>query len=99
MPIYITEYERQPLDVQGNPLATGQEPALAEQLVAASGVSAQSAVFNSSTSFIMVHTTEIVCLAFGLNPTAVNNRHRMAANETRFYGVKGGNRLAVITGT
>lgn len=99
MPVYITEYAALARDAYSFHIAAGQEPARAEQAMTISATSAQSAAFNELTGFIMVHTTEVACLAFGENPTALNNRHRLGAGETRFYGVKPGHKLAAIVGT
>lgn len=99
MPVYITEYSKLATDDNGHTVASGAEPSVAEQRVTVSGTSAQSAAFTEQTDFVMIHTTEVVCLKFGTDPTATNDRHRMAAGETRFYGVKSGSKVAVIQGT
>lgn len=100
MPIYITEYYKMGEDSHGTGVSAGLEPNVAEQQLTISGTSAQAAVFNASTSFIMVHTTEACCIQIAINPTAVNNRHRLAAGETRFYALADtGLRLAGITTT
>jgi hypothetical protein len=99
MPVYITEYAALARDAYNFHISAGKEPAAAEQVMTISGTSSQSAVFNEQTAFIMVHTTEVACLAFGSNPTAVSNRHRVGAGETRFYGVNPGHRMAAIVGT
>src|SRR5438067_670914 len=77
----------------------GSGTTVVEQKVTIGGASAQSAAFAPSTHFIMVHSDAICSLAFGTNPTALATAHRMAANETRFYGVAKGDKLAVITNT
>lgn len=99
MPVYVTEYARLARDGNNFHVAAGAEPAVANQLRTVSGASAQTAAFNEQTAFVMVHTTEIVCLAFGADPTAVTTAHRVAAGETRFYGVNAGDKLAAIVGT
>ena len=99
MPLYITEYRNLARADNGPHVSAGQEPNLAEQQVAIGGTSTQSAAFNARTGFVMIHTDAICALAFGDNPTAVNNRHRMAAGEVRFYGVAPGHKVAVITAT
>lgn len=99
MPLYITEYERLARSGDGPLVAAGQEPAVTEQKITIGGTTAQSAVFNDRTTFVMVHSDETCHLAFGQNPTAAATAHRFGAGETRFYGVSALQRLAVITGT
>jgi hypothetical protein len=94
--LYITEYNDAPATKNGVVIPSGSEPNVAEQAVPITGVSAVSAVFGPQTSFIMVNTDTTCSLAFGSSPTAVTTAHRMSANETRFYGVVSGQRLAVI---
>lgn len=93
----ITEYARLARSADGPFVLTGQEPAVAEQEISIGGASTQSAAFNARTNFIMVHAAAVCALAFGDTPTALANRHRLGAGETRFYGVSPGQRLAVIT--
>jgi hypothetical protein len=99
MPLYITEYQSLARANNGPHVAAGQEPNVAEQQVSIGGTSTQSAAFNAKTGFVMIHTDAICALAFGNDPTAVANRHRMAAGEVRFYGVSPGQKVAVITAT
>lgn len=99
MPVYITEYAALARDAFNFHISAGKEPAVAEQVMTISGASSQSAPFNAQTAFIMVHTTEVACLKFGENPTAVTTNHRVGAGETRFYGVNPGQRMAAIVGT
>jgi hypothetical protein len=94
--LYITEYNDTPATKNGIVIPSGAEPNVTEQAVAITGASLQSAQFNARTSFIMVNTDTTCSLAFGDSPTAVTTAHRMSANETRFYGVSSGQRLAVI---
>ena len=97
--LYITEYHDIPATKNGFALPAGEEPNVAEQSVAITGSSVQSNPFNPATSFVMVSTDSTCSLAFGTNPTASTNYHRMAANETRFYGVMSGMCVAVIANT
>lgn len=97
--VYISEYKYQPLDADGKTLAVGNEPALAYQTVAIGGASAQSAAFQTDTRFIRVHTDAICSIKIATNPTAVTTENRLAANQTEFFGVRGGLKIAVITNT
>jgi len=96
--VYITEYAEVP-QLNGESLSIGTEPGVAEQQVAIAAGSTQSSAFNAKTKFIRVHTDAIVSIKIGANPTAVNTAHRLAANQTDFYGVAQGDKLATITNT
>lgn len=78
------------------PIPAPKVPPVAEQNLAIGGTSVPSAAFNAATRFIMVNCDTACCLAWGAAPTAVNTAQRMSANETRFYGVTAGQKLAVI---
>ncbi len=79
------------------PTPAPQEPVIANQVVVISGSSTQSAVFNSSTTFIRVNTDAVCSIEIGTNPTATTSSKRLAANQTEFFGVYPGARLAVIS--
>ncbi len=98
MPLFITEYHRLARAADGPMVAAGQEPAVANQKLNVAGVADVSSPFEARTSFVMIHTTEPVHLAFGDSPVASTNAHRLGAGETRFYGVSAGHRLSVIAG-
>ena len=75
---------------------------VAEQSFAISVTSSMSSTagWNASTRFIMVNTDTACFLKFGgttASLTATTSAHRMAANETRFYGVNPGGVVAVVT--
>jgi hypothetical protein len=103
--IYITELEN-----LTTPKAFGtavQAPfigngAVAEQSFAISVTSSMSTTsgWSTSTRFVMVHTDTACFLKFGgttATITATTSAHRVAANETRFYGVNPGGVLAAVT--
>lgn len=93
--LYITEYKR-----TGNESTdSANEPAVAEQTVAIGGATAASAAFNSGTSLVRLHTDAICSVKFGTSPIATAASARMAANETRWFGVRpgAGLKVAVIT--
>ena len=96
--VYVSEYAATPAFV-GQTVPTGQEPALAEQVVNITAGSVQSAAFNANTKFIRVHTDAICSYEIGASPTATANTPRMAANTTEFFGVVGGHKIAIITNT
>lgn len=97
--LYITELLH--LGYDGNTtsvMAPDVRTLVAEQSIGITGASGQSAAFGITTRYIMVNTDVACCLAFGSNPNAVNSQHRMGANETRFYTVPSGYKLAVVLG-
>lgn len=97
--VYISEYARAGIGINGQLLAVGEEPALTTQTVAIGAGSVQSSAFNASTKFIRVHTDAICSVAFGSNPTATASTPRLAANSTEYFAVNKGDKIAVITNT
>ena len=76
----------------------GAEPAIADQAVTTSGTSAQSTAFNTNTRVVAIATpaTAVACL-FGTNPTAlITTSMRLAANGVYFFGVRPGDKVALI---
>lgn len=97
--VYISEYNDLG-GVPGNWLMSGQEPSLVEQTpITSSGTSQQSAAFGSTTRLIRIHTDGIISIAIGPNPTATTNSKRLAANQTEYFSVYPGHRIAIITNT
>ncbi len=94
--LYITEYARISHDNAGMAVLAGLEPSGANQTVAISGVSAQSAEITRP--FVRLHTDTACCVKFGTDPTATTGDVRMAANQTEFFGAKPGLKIAVIAG-
>jgi len=78
-----------------------QTPPAAEQTVAISASSAASAAFGTSTYLVRLHTDAICSIAFGTaagsTPTATAANARMAANQTEYFAVVPGQKVAVIT--
>ena len=81
----------------GGSIAMGAEPAQASQTVAIGGGSVQSSAFGPTTQYIRVHSDAICSLAFGPNPTAVATVMRMAANQTEYFHVQPGHKVAAIS--
>lgn len=90
----ITEYLQVARDGAGGAVQTGMEPAVTTQQVAVGAGSVQSAALQGV--FVRVHTDVACRLAFGANPTAASTSQRMAANATEFFGVRPGDKIAVI---
>ena len=97
--LYIAEYDRQCVDYIQLAVPAPQEPSITDQTVAIGGASVQSAAFNAKTKFVRLHTDAICSVVFGANPTAVATVKRMAAGQTEFFGVRPGDKVAVITNT
>ena len=95
--IYITEYAS--LAPMGTPTSIAQDPPVANQTKAIGGTTAQSNAFASNTRLIRVHTDAICSIEIGADPTATTVTRRLAANQTEYFGVKGGDKLAVISNT
>jgi hypothetical protein len=99
--LYVTEYwgagRPQSADgYLGAPLASQSQPSYT-QLVAITGSTQQSAAFRDTTILIRVHTDAICSVEVGtLNPVASTSSARMAANQTEYFSVRGGEKIAVI---
>jgi len=76
----------------------GAEPAIADQTVTTSGTSAQSNAFNANTRIIAISTpaAQAVAALFGDSPTALVTSLRLPANQLIFFGVKPGQKVALI---
>lgn len=91
--LYITEYYSG--SSAGIPVV--RKPALVTQTVGIGAGSLQSAAFGGDTKLIRVHTDAICSVAFGTNPVATTSDARMAANQTEYWEVVPGLKLAVIS--
>lgn len=100
--VYITEY----IDIDGT-RQVPSEPPVKEQTVAITAGSVASAPFNARTTIIRINTDAVCSILIGgsnnagtiVNPTATAASGRLAANQTEYRGVQGGQSLAVITNT
>lgn len=98
--LYVTEYAEDGHGPSGSTrFAVAEAPGLAGQTITISGSSTQSAAFNANTRLIRVHTDAICSLAMGTNPTATTAMKRMAADQTEYWGVVPGDKIAVIANT
>jgi hypothetical protein len=94
--LYIREYNYL---ANQNRAQVSDEPGTDQTPVVIGAVSLQSAAFGANTRIVRIHTDAICSIAFGSNPTATTNTARMAANATEYFGVKPGDRVAVIANT
>lgn len=99
--LYVTEYSaiasvNTNFGGRDSPGQAPQDPPNAEQLVNIAASSTQSSAFTSTTSLIRVHADAICSIAIGANPTATTSKKRLAANQTEYFGVSSGHKIAVI---
>lgn len=99
--LYITEYEDQAKDSEGNPVPVGLEPRVTNQTVAISGAHAESQLFNARTRFVRIHTDAICSFIVGSAPVATTSHSRMAADQVEYFGCPqgGGLKVSVISNT
>ena len=104
--ITVHEYETMAQDARGYPVPVGQEPQLAAQTNLSDGTSDPFTAFNALTTFVMVKCVSgAVSIRFGdslgSTPTAVVSgtafNMKMVADETLYFGVHGGQIMAIIT--
>lgn len=96
--LYITEYEKLGLDLNGGLLMAPKEPALAHQKIAIGGSTGQSAAFNQLTRFLRISTDAICHVVVDKDPTATTTHGRWAADQTEVRAVNGADKVAVIQG-
>lgn len=97
--IYISEYSEMAM-WGGSRAPAPNAPALVVQTpIAIGGVSVQSAAFNAETKIIRVHTDAICSVKIDADPTAGANDMRLAADQTEYFGVAPGGKLAVVSNT
>lgn len=100
--LYITEFagagRPQSADgYMGAPLSTQSQLSF-DQIVAITGSSTPSAPFQATTILIRLHCDAICSVKVGgTSPVATSSMCRMAANQTEYFAVKGGEKVAVIT--
>ncbi len=99
--LYITELASQGQDARGWRMVIADMPPAAEQTVAITGASVQSATLNPLTKFIRITTDSTCSLAFGVNPTASATKMRMFQGSAEYFAVplNAGWKVAVIANT
>jgi hypothetical protein len=98
--LYVTEFPAPFIDIARGMPMVGFGAKLAQNNVTVAAGSAQSAAFNTNTRVVRLHTDVICSVEIGgTNPTATAASSRMAANQTEYYYVNPGDKLAVITNT
>lgn len=94
--LYVAEFSAMATHKLSHALIA-QQPPVTEQTVSIGMSSTQSSAFNSATRMIRVHTDAICSILVGADPTATSSKMRMAANQTEYFGVQAGDKIAVIT--
>jgi hypothetical protein len=99
--LYITEFAYTGLTAGKAPFPAVVAPSLADQTVAITASSVQSAFLNAATNIVRV-TSDVTCsIKFGDNPTASAVTMRLADGAVEYIGVPVGGtmRIAVIANT
>ena len=82
----IREYEHISAVARGI-VPVGEEPAVANQVLAIGGSSVTSASFQDRTRFVRIHTDINCSLDWGTAPVAVAGECDMVAGQTEYFGV------------
>ncbi len=100
-----TAYIREYADIAhtfSKTVQAGAEPAITDQTISTSGTTAASNAFNTNTRVIAISTPAaqaVACLFSatpGATPTALVTSLRLPANSMFFFGVKPGDKVALI---
>lgn len=97
--LYIQEFDGVASTDNDGAIDTFPQPPVATQVVDYTGGATPSVAFNARTQFVEIHTDAICSILFGATPVATTSSPRMAANETRKYGVVAGQKVSAITNT
>ena len=88
--LFITEYVRQARDNHGDPIAAGEEPSLATQVIDfTAGVTEQAADLNTKTRYVRLHADTACSFKFreqGGTAAGIGDS-RLAANQTEYFAV------------
>jgi hypothetical protein len=94
--LYVAEFQKLG-DTTAGHAQIADAVTLAEQIVAIGGASVASAAFQQTTRFIRVHTDAICSINVGPAPVATTSKMRFTAGQTEYFGVTGGDKIAVIS--
>jgi hypothetical protein len=72
------------------------QPPLAKQTLSIGPGSVASAAFQKATKIIRLHCDAICFVAFDVDPVATMTDERMAANQTEYFAIHPGHKVAVI---
>lgn len=88
--LFVKEFTNQGLTVTNVPVPVPAEPSIAEQTVAISAGSTQSAAFQATTQLVGVTCDAICSIKVGTNPTATAVMQRLPAGATYYFTVPPG---------
>lgn len=94
--LYITEYQK--YSGSGTSFQAALEPEQASQKITYS-TTTQSVALGKNTYLVRLHTDSICSVLVGANPTATTTNKRLAANQTEYFAVLPGQKIAAITNT
>ena len=94
--MYVSEFNF--IGGTGNrPVQGVQTPPIAEQIVAIGGSSAAvTNAFNANTNSVRIAVDTTCSIAFGTAPVATTGNMRLAGNQTEYFTVIPGSKVAVI---
>lgn len=98
MPLDITEYVNLARDATGAIIPVGAEPATTQQVNITAG-SLPSNPFGPGARLVRLHADAACRVEIGPSATATQASKRMAAGQTEYFGVRPGDRVAVISTT
>lgn len=97
--LYIAELENAVSSIGTTAPQIPPMPPVTSQTVAIGGASSQSAAFGATTHAVLLGTDAICSVKFGSDPTATATDTRLPANALTMFGVRPGDKVAVITNT
>ena len=95
----ISEYLPTLNTVSNFSLPVAQEPAVSNQQIAVSGVSAQSVNFGARTTLVRLHSDVACRYQIGVSPAATATSPRLSPGISEYFAVQAGHKLAVISTT
>lgn len=103
--LYVTEFSGLSMGWNGGTIPTdgliqiAAAPALANQIVSmGSGASTPSGAFTGTTHIIRVISDTTCWIDIGTTPAATNAKMLIVANSPEYFGVRPGDKIAVISG-
>ena len=97
--LYITEFAGgMTYPVSNAPAPAAALPAVGTQVVSFTGASTQSLALGASTRLVRLNTDAPCHILVGEAPTASLTSLRLSAEATEYFGVRPGDKIAVIAG-
>lgn len=96
----VSEYTRAPLLAFGTIPIADEESWIGDQLVPITASHAETAALNARTRFVRIRVDSAAAFVYGDAPIAINGTHKsLAANQTEYFGVKGGKKFSFVAKT